>query len=44
MSGRRRRRLAPHENEDPVTVSRGTMDAELMAYLRRALEALPHTG
>jgi DNA-binding transcriptional MerR regulator len=35
---------AMYENEDPVTASRGTMDAELIAYLRRALEALPHTG
>lgn len=44
MNGRRRRRLAPHENEDPVAASRGTMDAELIAYLRHALQALPHTG
>ena len=33
-----------YENEDPAAVSRGTMDADLMAYLRRALEALPHTA
>jgi len=33
-----------YENEDPATASRGTMDGEMMAYLRRAMEALPRTG
>jgi TipAS antibiotic-recognition protein len=30
-----------YQNEDPATVSRGVMDGEVMAYLRRAIEALP---
>jgi DNA-binding transcriptional MerR regulator len=33
-----------YQNEDPARVSRGVMDGEVMAYLRRALEALPHAG
>jgi DNA-binding transcriptional MerR regulator len=33
-----------YQNEDPATASRGTMDGETMAYLRRAMEALPRTG
>ncbi len=33
-----------YQNEDPGTVSRGVMDGEVMAYLRRALGALPHAG
>ena len=33
-----------YENEDPEAASRGTMDAELIAYLRGALDALPRTG
>lgn len=33
-----------YQNEDPATVSRGIMDGEVMAYLRRALEALPRAG
>jgi predicted amidophosphoribosyltransferase len=33
-----------YQNEDSATVSRGVMDGETMAYLRRALEALPHGG
>jgi MerR family transcriptional regulator, thiopeptide resistance regulator len=33
-----------YQNEDPVTASRGVMDGEMMAYLRRALEGLPRTG
>jgi MerR family transcriptional regulator, thiopeptide resistance regulator len=33
-----------YQNEDPETASRGVMDGEVMAYLRRALEALPRIG
>jgi len=33
-----------YQKEDPATVSRGVMDGEVMAYLRRALEALPRAG
>jgi DNA-binding transcriptional MerR regulator len=33
-----------YQNEDPAAVSRGVMDGETMAYLRRALEALPRAG
>ena len=33
-----------YENEDPQAASRGTMDAELIAYLRGALDALPRTA
>jgi hypothetical protein len=33
-----------YQNEDAATASRGTMDGEMMAYLRRAMEALPRTG
>jgi DNA-binding transcriptional MerR regulator len=33
-----------YENEDPARVSRGVMDSEVVVYLRRALEALPHAG
>jgi DNA-binding transcriptional MerR regulator len=32
-----------YQNEDPATASRGTMDGEMMAYLRRALETLPRS-
>jgi hypothetical protein len=32
-----------YQNEDPATVSRGVMDGEVMAYLRRAIEALPRS-
>jgi DNA-binding transcriptional MerR regulator len=33
-----------YQNEDPATVSRGVMDGEVMAYLRRAIEALPRSA
>jgi hypothetical protein len=33
-----------YRNEDPATASRGVMDGDVMAYLRRALEALPQAG
>ena len=33
-----------YQNEEAATASRGTMDGETMAYLRRAMEALPRTG
>ena len=33
-----------YRNEDPAAVSRGVMDVDVMAYLRRAIEALPRPG
>jgi MerR family transcriptional regulator, thiopeptide resistance regulator len=33
-----------YENEDAATASRGVMDADVMLYLRRAMEALPRSA